>query len=142
MNNDIHNYDDIIDLPHHISKKHPPMSMYDRAAQFSSFAAIVGHSDAIAETARLTENKVILSEEEKSRIAYKIQFILEKCKNETVSITHFVADDRKTGGEYVKTNGVIKKFDEIEKNIVLLDKTKINIDDIISIQNEFSNLCE
>ena len=140
MINDIHNYEDIIDLPHHVSKKHPQMSMYDRAAQFSSFAALVGHSDAIAETARLTHSRVNLSDEEKEIIAYKIQRVIDSEQEKNVSILHFVPDDKKTGGKYIITKGIIKKYDDVQREIVLIDKTRINIDDIISVDYESTEL--
>ena len=90
------NYDDIIDLPHHVSDHHPQMSRQDRAAQFSPFAALTGYEDAIKETARLTVEKPELSEEQKEKLDEMIQKVL---KNPVpVTITYYRMDDYKEGG--------------------------------------------
>ena len=96
---DSENYEDIINLPHHVSSKRPQMPMLDRAAQFSPFAALTGYDDAIHETARLTNNKVDLSEEEKETLDRKQQILSEKLSNHPpLTITYFVPDAKKSGG--------------------------------------------
>ena len=92
-------YQDIINLPHHVSKTHPQMPLYDRAAQFSPFAALTGYEDAIRETARLTDNWVQLSEDKKQELDEKLrQLIADRERTESVTIIYFQPDDRKEGG--------------------------------------------
>ena len=100
-------YEDIINLPHPVSKKHPRMSLYDRAAQFSPFAALTGHNAAIIETARLTEKKIRQSEDAISILNEKLHIITENLGAE-VTITYFLPDDRKEGGAYVRHTGAVK----------------------------------
>ena len=96
------NYEDIINLPHHISSKRPQMSMLDRAAQFSPFAALTGYDDAIHETGRLTDEKIDLSEEEKEALDRKQQILMERlCDHPALTVTYFVPDPKKSGGAYV-----------------------------------------
>ena len=103
-------YQDIINLPHHVSKTHPQMPLYDRAAQFSPFAALTGYEDAIRETARLTDNWVQLSEDKKQEL------------------------DEKEGGSYVTVTGQIKKIDDCSQKIFLTDGTKIDLGRIVDIK--------
>ena len=104
-------YDDIIDLPHHVSKVHPQMSMYNRAAQFAPFAALTGHEDAIQETARQTDEDKELSESEAEILNRKLTYlILKKEEKPAVSVTYFVEDGRKSGGNYRTATG-IKRID-------------------------------
>ncbi len=127
-------YEDIINLPHHVSHKHPPMSSYDRAAQFASFAALRGHSDAIDETARLTDYKIELDEYEVDIINQKLKE-LEVYKEEIeIKVTHFVPDEKKTGGAYITTSGLLKKIDNYKRCLIMSDSSYINIDDIIHIE--------
>lgn len=127
-------YDDIINLPHHISTTRKRMTNYERAAQFAPFAALTGHDDAIKETARLTEEFKELTEEEKANLNGKLQFILELETPPEVTITFFIPDKRKSGGEYSYLTGSIKRFDEYEKAIVMTDKTEIPIDFVYDIE--------
>ena len=128
-------YDDIIHLPHHVSKTHPQMSMEDRAAQFSPFAALTGYDAAIAETARLTDQRVELDEYERQALNEKLQFISEHLKDHPkVSITYFLPDAWKDGGEYVTATGKVKKIDDYEQKIVLMDGTRILMEDMIGIE--------
>ena len=134
MNEDISKYEDIINLPHHISKKHPQMSIEARAAQFAPFAALVGYGDAVKETARLTDERVELDEEIRLMLDYKLQLIKQKiAKKPEIEVTYFIPDIRKQGGEYTKTSGKLKKIDEIEQVIVLIDGRSINMEDIVDI---------
>lgn len=130
------NYDDIINLPHHISTKHPRMSAVDRAAQFSPFAALTGHEAAIAETARLTDARPVLDESRKAELNDRLQIILEhiSLKPET-AITYFVPDAQKAGGSYHQAIGTVKKFNEAGHTIVMENGTVIPIDDILEIES-------
>ena len=128
------NYDDIINFPNPTSKKHPRMSLYDRAAQFSPFAALTGHDAAIQETARLTDEKVELDDDTLNRLNEQLNIIRNHIgTNESVSITYFVPDDRKSGGAYVTHSGTVKKIDEYERVVVMSDKTRIPIEQISEI---------
>lgn len=129
-----HQYDDIIHLPHHVSSSRPQMSMMDRAAQFSPFAALVGYDAAIKETARLTDQKIELDDCAKEEINDKIQLITEHLSEDfEVVITYFQPDSRKAGGTYVDAAGLVKKVDEYERMILFCDGKKIPIDDIFEI---------
>ena len=135
MENISHKYDDIINLPHHVSKKHPQMSLHDRAAQFSPFAALTGHKAAINETARLTDEKQILSEDVIAKLYEQLNLIKENIgTNQTVTITYFVPDDKKSGGAYISHTGVVKKIDEYNHTVILTDKKVITIEQISEMQ--------
>ena len=137
MENVSHKYDDIINLPHHVSKKHPQMSLHDRAAQFSPFAALTGHKAAINETARLTDEKQILSEDVIAKLNEQLNLIKENIStNPIVTITYFVPDDRKSGGAYISHTGVVKKIDEYNHTVILTDKTVIPIEQISEMQSD------
>ena len=142
MENISHKYDDIINLPHHVSKKHPQMSLHDRAAQFSPFAALTGHKAAINETARLTDEKQILSEDVIAKLNEQLNLIKENIgTNPIVTITHFVPDNKKSGGAYISNTGVVKKIDEYNHTVIMTDKTVIPIEQISEIQsNIFSEI--
>ena len=129
-------YEDIINLPHHISKKHPQMTMESRAAQFAPFAALVGYEDAVEETARLTTKRIELNEEEKNILDMKLQMLKEQMHVQIypeISIMYFVPDLKNEGGKYIKISGTIKKIDEYKQLLILDDKTQIPISEIISI---------
>lgn len=131
------NYDEIIHLPHHVSKTRLPMPMSDRAAQFSPFAALTGYDAAIEETGRLTEDRIILDENEIEILNAKLQFIEEQLENEPVAvITYFQPDKKKSGGAYVTITGVVKKIDSYEQVIVLTCGLRIPIAEIIQIRIE------
>lgn len=138
MNNSV-KYDDIIKLSHHISKKHPQMSMEERAAQFAPFAALVGYEDAVEETARITTKRIELNEEEKNALDIKLQMLNEQIRVQiypNVIIMYFVPDLKKDGGKYIKISGTVKRIDEYKQLIILDDKTEISINEIISINGE------
>ena len=149
-------YADIIDLPHHVSTRHPQMPMEKRAAQFSPFAAMVGHDAAIRETARLTEEQLELSEDEKAVIDGKLQIIQAHIKEQPagakqshhapapalahpcaleVTVTYFQPDEKKSGGAYVTVTGFTRKIDEQRRLLILQNETVIHISDIIDIQD-------
>ena len=144
MNSDCSDkYKDIINLPHHQSKRRPRMSMTDRAAQFSPFAALTGHNDAIIETARLTDRKIELDEGTKSVLNEKIQMISDYLSEmPTVTFTHFEPDIKKDGGAYLKTTGTVKKIDDFNKEIYLTDGTIILIEHIYEIESELFKFIE
>lgn len=127
-------YDDIIDLPRPKSK-HEPMPMSDRAAQFSPFAALTGYGDAIDETARLTDARIELSEEERAELDYKQQY-LATLDSPTVTVTYFVPDERKSGGAYVTHTGVLKRVDEVERMVVFKDGLRVPLDEVVDINCE------
>ncbi len=127
-------YDDILDLPRPKSK-HEPMPMSDRAAQFSPFAALTGYGDAIDETARLTDARIELSEEERAELDYKQQY-LATLDAPTVTVTYFVPDERKSGGAYVTHTGVLKRVDEVERMVVFKDGLRVPLDEVMDIKCE------
>ena len=127
-------YDDIINLSHHVSKTRKPMTLYNRAAQFAPFAALTGYDDAIKETARLTDNKIILSDELKNILNQKIKIINDNIEQKPkVSITYFISDGKKSGGYYKKIIGNIRRIDEINKCFILTNKLKIYMFDVLNI---------
>ena len=129
-------YADIIDLPHHVSTRHPQMPMEKRAAQFSPFAAMVGHDAAIREIARLTEEQLELSEDEKAVIDGKLQMIRAHIKEQPeVTVTYFQPDEKKSGGAYVTITGSARRIDEVERILNLADGTVIPLMDIVAVQS-------
>lgn len=130
-------YEDIINMPHHVSSTRPQMSMMDRAAQFAPFAALTGDDGAIKETARLTDEKVELGDEAISILNMKIQILVETSEDKPeVCITYFRPDEKKSGGSYVHATGIVKRVDEIERILVLTDDTKIKMEDIADIEGQ------
>lgn len=130
-------YDDIIHLPHHVSKTRKPMPMINRAAQFAPFAALTGHDEAIAETARQTASKQMLSSDEQKKLSARLACAIENlAEKNRLTIISFFPDNIKEGGRYVTLTGVIKKYDEYERTITLEDGTVLQIDNIISISGE------
>ncbi|MDM8155602.1 hypothetical protein QUW14_15050 [Bacteroides gallinaceum] len=130
-------YDDIIHLPHHVSKTGKPMPMINRAAQFAPFAALTGHDEAIAETARQTALRRILSSDEQEilskRLAYAISHI---GKRSNLTFIYFIPDTQKEGGRYVNTTGILRAYDDFEKRIVLEDGTVVLVETIVSISGD------
>lgn len=129
-------YEDIIYLPHHVSSKRPQMSMSDRAAQFSPFAALTGYDDAIQETGRLTEQKIELDEETLEKLDERFQILQEHlCEQPEVRFTYFKPDERKAGGAYLTVSGVVRKIKLYEREILLQDGTIIPVDDILKMES-------
>ncbi len=127
-------YDDILHLPHPTSQKHPRMSRQDRAAQFSPFAALTGYEDAVKETARLTDRRVELSEDELAVLDERLRLALAwEDDPPPVSVTWFCPDKRKKGGAYVTTQGQIRKVDEVRRELVMADGGRIPIDEIAAL---------
>ena len=127
-------YDDIIALPHPEPRTHPRMSLHDRAAQFSPFAALTGHSAAIAETGRLTDSRITLDESEMARVDAALQRLRELLPQEPVaSITYFVPDERKAGGSYQTITGTARRIDTVNGILLLTDRREVPIADIFDI---------
>ena len=134
MNN---RYDEIINLPRHVSKTRPQMSMQNRAAQFSPFAALTGYDDAIKETGRLTDEKIEMDEDRKAALDMKQAYLIEMIDEQPeISITYFLPDTKKSGGAYVTVTGNLKRFDEYERLLILTDGMKIPMDDIADIESD------
>ncbi len=130
-------YDDIINLPHHVSSTRPRMSSIERAAQFSPFAALTGYDAAVKETARLTDKRIELDDYMKDVLSNRLQ-IISDCINEypEVSVTYFKPDDKKNGGTYVTAICAVKKIDEYKRVVFMNDNTIIPINDILSIKGQ------
>ena len=128
-------YDDIINMPHYQSKKHPQMSIYMRAAQFSPFAALTGFEEQTEETARLTDERIELDENKRAELDEKLNELMsyDNLMDVQVRITYFEEDLLKSGGKYREVHVNIKKIDAINRCIVLEDRSKILIDDIYDI---------
>lgn len=130
-----HRYDDIINLPHHISKMHKPMSAEKRAAQFSAFAALSGYEAAVAESGRLTDKKLVPDEDRIAEIDFYMNTIIDMADQQPeISVTYFVPDERKAGGSYEKVTGNFRCFDEYNRLIILTDDTRIPLDDVYHIE--------
>ena len=130
-------YEDIIDLPHHVSYRHPRMSRIDRAAQFAPFEALTGYGAAVEETARLTEGLTELDETARALLNEKLRMLADFLDSEPqISITYFRPDERKTGGSYVTVSGTIKMVDEYARTVVMTDQTVIPMEHIREIGGE------
>jgi len=130
-------YDDIIHLPHHVSRKHPRMSNHDRAAQFSPFAALTGFEAKINETARLTDKKLELDDYAKAQLDAKLQELRSRlAERPTVHLTYFKPDERKEGGSYESIHAVVRKIDPYERCLHLYSEEIIPIEDIYELELE------
>lgn len=130
-------YDELLFLPHPVSKTRPQMSMLDRAAQFSPFAALAGYGDAIREAGRLTTSRIELSGERREELDWKQQFLMaQTAEQPALSVTYFVPDDRKDGGAYVTQCGHLKRLDLAERQMILTSGVRIPLDDIAEIESE------
>ena len=130
-------YEDIVNLPPHISKRHPQPSMMDRAARFVPFAAITGYEEMVLEEARVTEERIDLDEGALALLNEKLNMIQEFLDEEPeVTITYFEPDKKKSGGAYVSITGTVKRIDEYEHLVLMTDGKKIRIDEIYNIQGD------
>lgn len=130
-------YDDILNLPHHVSATRPQMPMSDRAAQFSPFAALTGYDAAVKETARLTDEQVELSEDRKAILDRKQAYLRDIIMDHPeITVVHFVPDALKKGGGYVTTSGRLKKLDVYEKVMLLEDGTRIPMERIVDLTGD------
>lgn len=126
-------YDDIINLPHPVSQRHPQMPLADRAAQFSPFAALTGLDAALQETARLTDQRITLDEYEQAELDKTLQALREAApQHPAVEITYFQPDARKAGGQYVTSVGHVKRIAEYEQQLILTEETSIPLAEIIA----------
>ena len=141
-------YDDIINLPHHVSGKRPRMAREDRAAQFAPFAALTGHGESVTEAARLTGHRIDLDEYEKEQLRGQLQYLcgcvegwnaagLPAEERPAAEITYFQPDLRKDGGEYVTVTAPVKKMDLYLRQLVLADGNEVPMDEIIRLDGEF-----
>lgn len=129
------NYDDIISLPHHVSKNHRPMSVADRAAQFMPFAALTGYDAKIKESSRLTEERIDLDESEQEELNMKLQALKERLAYGPIAkITYFKEDEHKEGGTYLTVKEEVKKIDDCEHRLILKDQTVIIFENMISLE--------
>ncbi len=137
-----HRYDDIISLPHHISKRHPQMPALNRAAQFSPFAALTGHKEAVRETVRLTDSFVELDESRKEQIDGQLRLIRENLdRHPEIEATYFQPDEKKRGGAYVTRTGRVKRIDTYSRQIIFTDGKTLPIESLFSIRGElFRNI--
>ena len=139
----MNNYDDIINLEHYEPKRHPRMSIESRSAQFAPFAALTGHNDAIKETERLTTKRIELSDFDKKLINNKL-LLIDKLKSEKplITFTHFIYDNKKSGGKYIDITGIVKRIDLVNSIIYLTNNVNIPIDEILDISADIFNIYE
>lgn len=135
MQESTHKYDDLLELPRHVSSVHPRMAVQDRAAQFAPFSALTGHEEAVRETARLTMERGELDEEYQRLLDERLQLLREQLHmSPFISVTYFVADGRKAGGAYITVRGRVKKLKEYEQQLVMEEGTCIPIEDITALE--------
>lgn len=131
-------YEDIIHLPHPVSRKHPRMSIENRAAQFAPFVALTGYGAAVDETARQTDEKAELDEDYKEQLDAKLQYLRTHLNEHLcVDITYFQKDEKKKGGTYRSLTGVVKKMDVFGRKLFLENEKSIRFDDIVMITGDF-----
>lgn len=127
----------IMNLPHHVSKKRRQMTLEERAAQFSVFAALSGYDEEIDETARLTSPREAMSEDDVAELDVAFQWLLDsESEHPTVTVTYFQPDERKEGGRYITYTGVFRHFDATENKLIFTDGTRIPVKNISVIVNE------
>ena len=130
-------YEDIVNLPRHISKIHSQATMADRAARFSPFAAISGYEDMVKEAARVTEERIDITDATKELLNEKLNMIIEFLDEEPeVTITYFEPDKKKDGGAYISITGTVKRIDEYERIVLMSDDKKIRIEEIYAIESD------
>ena len=133
---DVHDYGDILDMPRPVSPR-KKMTMTERGAQFSPFAALTGYDAAVEETARLTDREVVLTEESKAMLDEKLQLLAEHLDDlHEVAVTHFVPDEKKAGGAYVTTVGIVREIDPVEGCVVMMDRQRIPVERIRDIAGD------
>lgn len=127
-------YGDIIELPRHISKRHTPMNIQNRAAQFAPFSALTGHNDEVMEKTRLTEDFIYLDESQIDNINQELNYIIDNFSSiESIFIKYFIKDEKKQGGRYESKRQGVKKIDTYNNILILQDNTKINFENILKI---------
>lgn len=134
MSNYDEEYKDIINLPRHISTKHPKMSLELRSAQFAPFSALVGYDEQIKETSKIIKKRKEINDELKAILDEKLQIIQKKIETKPqITVTYFVPELNKDGGNYIEYTGKVKKIDNLKQKIIFEDGTEILVDDIIEI---------
>ena len=131
-----HQYDDIIDLPHHVSERHPQMPMIERAAQFSPFAALTGYEDLIDEAARETDAWAEPDDSAKEEIDRRLSAVLSAKSPVPVTITWFVPDGQKSGGAYLTETGVIRRYSGTERTIYLDSGAAVPLEAVTDLQTD------
>lgn len=127
----------MLTLPRPLSAKHTPMPRADRAAQFSSFAALTGYDEAVGETARLTDCRIEVDEDRALELNDKLNILRDKlCERPEIAVTYFVPDNKKAGGKYVTLKGKARAINEFDRTIVFTEGGCIHIDDIFSLCGE------
>lgn len=127
-------YDDIVNLPHYVSRKRKPMSLEQRSCQFAPFSALSGYHEKIKEVARITDKKIELGESRKKVLNEKIRILMNQIKEKPfVKVTYFVSDQNKDGGTYQVIEGHIRRIDEVTRYLYFIDSSKISLDDILDI---------
>ncbi len=127
-------YDDIIGLPRHRSQRHAPMPRLGRAAQFAPFAALTGFDEEVQETARLTDQQREMGEDRLLLLNDRLHAVLEIIREQPeIRLTYFEPDAQKSGGAYLNITGRIRRVDEINRQIILTDRTVIDMDRICMI---------
>ena len=127
-------YDDIIDMPHHVSNNRPHMSMSDRAAQFAPFAALTGFGAAITEAGRQTDERIPLGETDLEALNEKVRDVMRRAfQHPLITVTYFVPDSKKAGGTYKVYTGNVRTVSEFDRVIIFEDGTKILLDDTADI---------
>ena len=122
-------YDDVINLPHHVSKTHPQMPMMNRAAQFAPFSAVAGHDAAIREAGRFTDGWTDIADSGYEELNQKMELLVSRLsEHPMVTIEYFLPDQHKSGGSYHTVSGNVRRIDEYERIIELMDRRKIPID--------------
>ncbi len=130
-------YADMLDLPHPTSSRHPRMPIIDRAAQFAPFAALTGYDDAIEETARLTDEMLRMTEDQREQLDRRQQLLLASIdRMPKVEVTYFLPDARKTGGSYRTVRGTLERIDEIERILYLSGGHRIPLDAVCNLESE------
>ena len=127
-------YEKIINLPHHVSKTRPQMSISDRAAQFAPYSALSGYEDAVEETARLTDRRIELDEYEKEKINSDLTSLLASPNGRLIRLTYFCPDRYKNGGAYVSVTGEFSYIDEVKRELVLIGGYRVIIDEISELK--------
>ena len=128
-------YEDIIHLPHPTSKKHPRMSMTERAAQFAPFAALTGFDGVIQETGRLTHQRVELGEGDREELERRLNYLdAQEEEHPPVKVTYFLPDEKKEGGSYVTVQGRLKRTDTVGGVLLLEEGSQVSLGDILWVE--------
>lgn len=136
-------YDDIIDLPHHVSDKRPQMSLHDRAAQFLPFAALTGYDDAVRESARVTDDRPELREDALELLDRRLSLLeAELASRPEITVTYFLQDEKKQGGAFVNKTGVIRRIDGCERKLLFEDGSAIPIADVLMLEGDLFSEAE